>query len=489
MQKREKVILFIFFIFCISIRLFYISQKNLWFDEIFSWNLTLDSFYTIIVRTSNDVHPPLYYFILKIWNYLLDDSVFSMRAFSALCGSLSVFFIYPISRKILKPLESIIVVVLYCISPLNLYYSQEVRMSAMNLLFNIISVYYFIKLVESKSGIKDIFRDKYSYLYILFTTLALYTHYFSFFILITQIIFLLYYFKKNINNIKSFGLIYISILILYIVWLPEFISQISRGQSWRSPQNASQVIQELLHYLKDVSLGLYYHFTNLQLVYYITYFLILMIILCIVGLFIKKEKNNGNFTILTNFLVLIPLSLTIIISFSEKIEFFRYLSILVPYILIFIVYSLNKYKFKIIPVTIIILYASVNIFGVWLYFTSDFKNDDYRALITTLNANYSEGERIYVEPHYNGWSINYYKKQENLKIPNIVDNRYGWDNLMDSLNTQKPKQFWLIMDYGSVDTTKYPIYLSDMKALYEQTYFQSFPDYPVRVDLYRFSLK
>lgn len=362
-------------------------------------------------------------------------------------------------------------------------------MSAMNLLFNIISVYYFIKLVESKSGIKDIFRDKYSYLYILFTTLALYTHYFSFFILITQIIFLLYYFKKNINNIKSFGLIYISILILYIVWLPEFISQISRGQSWRSPQNASQVIQELLHYLKDVSLGLYYHFTNLQLVYYITYFLILMIILCIVGLFIKKEKNNGNFTILTNFLVLIPLSLTIIISFSEKIEFFRYLSILVPYILIFIVYSLNKYKFKIIPVTIIILYASVNIFGVWLYFTSDFKNDDYRALITTLNANYSEGERIYVEPHYNGWSINYYKKQENLKIPNIVDNRYGWDNLMDSLNTQKPKQFWLIMDYGSVDTTKYPIYLSDMKALYEQTYFQSFPDYPVRVDLYRFSLK
>ena len=154
-----------------------------------------------------------------------------------------------------------------------------------------------------------------------------------------------------------------------------------------------------------------------------------------------------------------------------------------------IVNGLNRYKFRVIPVTILILFAAVNLYGVGLHYSFNFKNDDYRGLIETLKTNYTEGERLYVEPHYNGWIINYTNKQEGLKIPNAVDNRYGWDVLMDSLNMQKPKQFWVVMDYSSVDTTKYSIYISDLKALYEQTYFQSFPDYPVRVELYRFKVK
>ena len=52
----------------------FITQKNLWFDEVFSWHLSLDSFYEIIVRTSNDIHPPLFYFTLKIWNFVFGDA-------------------------------------------------------------------------------------------------------------------------------------------------------------------------------------------------------------------------------------------------------------------------------------------------------------------------------------------------------------------------------------------------------------------------------
>ncbi len=85
--KKEKILLFTLFIFSLAIRVAFISQKNLWFDEVFSWHLSMTSFYDIIVRTANDIHPPLYYFTLKIWNLVFGDSVVSMRLLSALFTS------------------------------------------------------------------------------------------------------------------------------------------------------------------------------------------------------------------------------------------------------------------------------------------------------------------------------------------------------------------------------------------------------------------
>src|SRR5437867_3856820 len=99
--RQERLILSAIFLFCFAIRMVYLDQKNLWFDEVFSWNITLGSFYEIIVRTTNDIHPPLYYFILKIWIFLFGDSIFTMRLLSAACTSLAVFFIYGISKRFL----------------------------------------------------------------------------------------------------------------------------------------------------------------------------------------------------------------------------------------------------------------------------------------------------------------------------------------------------------------------------------------------------
>ena len=143
--KTEKILRLVVFIFCLAIRLAFISQKNLWFDEVFSWHLSMNSFYEIIVRTSNDIHPPIYYFTLKIWNFIFGDSVAVMRLLSALFASAAIFFIFPVSRRFMDPIQAFLVIIMYSVSPLNLYYSQEVRMSAMNLFLNIGSVYFLLK--------------------------------------------------------------------------------------------------------------------------------------------------------------------------------------------------------------------------------------------------------------------------------------------------------------------------------------------------------
>ncbi|MBZ0203205.1 MAG: glycosyltransferase family 39 protein [Ignavibacteria bacterium] len=490
-SNREKILLFLIFVTCLSIRLAFITQKNLWFDEIFSWHLTLGSFYEIIVRTSNDIHPPLYYFILKIWNAMLGDSVLSMRLLSAIFTSSSVFFIYPISRRILNIPMSFIVLLLYVISPLNVYYSQEVRMAAMNLFFNAGSVYFLLKLTDSfiskKSGIKEVFSNKLSCLYILFTGCAIYTHYFSFFILAAQLIYILYSYRSDLKQISNFIYLWAGLIILYIPWLPVFKDHLSRGQSWRSPQTIVQVLTEYLNFIKDMNLGLYYHYTDLTLIKYITIFISAALFLAIIGLFLKRKVKKDNYAVLILLTAVIPLVLAGIISLKQKVEFYRYLSILVPYILILFVYGLNRWNKKIFIYVIILIYAGINIYGLAIQNSFSFKNDDYRSLIRKIESEFKTGDRIYVEPHYYGWIIDYYKKQNSLQLPNTTYIRYGWNEILDSINVQKPEGFWVVMDYSAVDTTKYSAYLKDLNSRFRKDFCMTFYNVPVRIDLYRFS--
>lgn len=469
-KNRERLYLSAIFLFCLSIRIALLDQKNLWFDEVFSWNITLTSFYEIVVRTTNDIHPPLYYFILKIWIFLFGDSIFTMRLLSAICTSLAVFFIFGISKRFLKASLTYIPVILYCISPLNLYYSQEARMSGMNLLFNIAAVYYFIRILEEEKPLKELFKKPYFILFILFQSAALYTHYFSFFILAAEIISLIYHFKGAIRLYKPFLTAFSFVLAIYLVWIPPLMIHLKRGQGWRQKQNFAEVSNEVLNFIKDLSLGLYYHYTNLNFIKIITYFLLGLALILLILSFIKpKEKWKVNFPVIIGFAFIIPVILAIIISFNQHIEFYRYLVILVPYLCIILVYLLSKIKIKFIYITLILVFSCINLFGISLHYKFDFKNDDYRQIIKDINSNYKDGEKIYVFPHYCGWIIDYTRKQENLKIPKFVNHQYGWDVLQDSLKTQNPSSFWLVMDYCDVDTTEFHNYVSWIKGNYTET--------------------
>jgi uncharacterized membrane protein len=492
-QKRERILLFLIFTFCLAIRLAFISQKNLWFDEVFSWHLSLDSFYEIIVRTTNDIHPPLYYFILKIWGFMFGDSVTALRLISTLFSSAAIFFIYPVCRRIMDPLNSFIVIILYSISPLNLYYSQEVRMSAMNLFFNAGSAYFLLLMIDRlKSNAVDwklFLKDKMFYLYVLFTVSALYTHYFSFFLIAAQLAYLAVLFKGDLRKYKPFIIAYNFILALYLLWIPTMFLHLAKGQSWRNPQSLFMVMREYWNYLKDVNLGLYYHYTDLTLVKIIAVFSGMVILIAVAGIILKRNKNSGNTLMLVILLVLVPLILAGLISFKQKVEFYRYLSIIIPYILIITVYGLNRWDKKLITYPVICCIFFINIFGISLHYSFDFKNDDYRSIVKQINVDYKAGDRIYTEPHYYGWLIYYYKKQWDLQIPKTAYIRYGWNEALDSINIQQPERFWVVFDYSAVDTTKYSTYLNDLNTRFDKDFYRAYYTAPYRIDLYRFKQK
>lgn len=495
MNKRtERILLFAIFGFTLGIRLAFITQKNLWFDEVFSWHLSLDSFYEIIVRTSADIHPPLYYWVLKIWSFFFGDSVFSIRFLSALFTSSAVFFIYPLAKRVLNPVYAVLVLALYSVSPLNLYYSQEARMSAMNLFLNAGSLYFLLILTDKLKFIGSDYRiymkKKEFWLYVIFTVSALLTHYFSFFLLFAQLIYLYILYRNNFDKYKPFIIAYNFMIAAYLFWIPPLFEHLTKGQSWRTPQTVMQVLSEYMNYIKDLNLGLYYHYTNLDFVKYSSIFYLAVIVISLAGfIYGKFYKEKDKSIVLIVLVMFIPLLLAGIISLKQKVEFYRYLSIIVPYILIFVIYGVSKFekKYIIFPLTAIIL--GINVFGVRLHYSFEFKNDDYRPLIKTIENEFMEGDKIYVEPHYYGWLIDYYKIQDKLLIPKTTYIRYGWAEVLDSLNTQKPERFWVVFDYSAVDTTKYASYISGLDARFSRDFYSAYYTAPYRIDLYRYSQK
>jgi uncharacterized membrane protein len=418
-----------------------------------------------------------------------------MRLLSVLFSSSAVFLIYPIAKKVLGSVENFLVLILYSVSPLNLFYSQEVRMASLNLLLNASSIYFFIKVLEISTDWKGYFTKVHSYLFILFSILSLYTHYFSFFVLLAQAIYLLFAYGSQLKKYVPYLIIFTVILLSYIYWFPIMLNQVLRGQPWRRGQNAYEVLEQVFIFLKDLSMGLYYSYTSHTIVRIIGMLIIVIALIVISGLVItairrkvSKEATRSNYKLLIFLITFMPLFASIIISYTQWIEFFRYLSFIIPYILIVGFAGLKAFNQK-LQLVVVLVFLCINLFGDYLYYRSDFKNNDYRQILSTLQKEPDGKKNIYVYPHYYAWGIDYYIKQDGLTIP--FTEKYGWE--FESMHRQiivtKPDKFYFVLDFGSNNTATYGEKINVLKRNYDITFQQVYNTVPFNTKLFRFERK
>ncbi len=215
-------------------------QRDFWYDEAFTGIITRMSWSEMWWMIFHDVHPPLYYYLLKPWASLFDYSAFGFRSFSTVFGILSVLSVYWVGKKIFNKRAGLISAFLVAVSPFAVLYSQEARMYSLFGFLVIWWVYFFIKALKS-DRIKDWI------LWAVLSVLCLYTHYLAiFFITIAGVIFILYkllfYNNKEtvafirIKNLfkswKFLGAVLI-IGVMFSFWLPAFQQHTSRkGLGW-----------------------------------------------------------------------------------------------------------------------------------------------------------------------------------------------------------------------------------------------------------------
>jgi len=206
------------------LRLYNNIALALWHDEAFSALYLRYPLGEMMARIILDVHPPLYYLILRLWSSVSGDSLLSLRLLSIIFGVLTVWAGYLfIKAAFHNKHAALLSALILAINPFQIQYALEARMYTLGTFLILLSSYFLIRALESN-------RTKYWLFYSVTAAACLYTHYYLFFSVAAQGLFVLLYLIKN-RNLKTFinsAWSYAGTALLFLPWLPYFNEQRSR---------------------------------------------------------------------------------------------------------------------------------------------------------------------------------------------------------------------------------------------------------------------
>lgn len=246
-NKRYTIILYgLFFVgsfFFLSLDFY----RAFWYDEAYTINLVHQSFGHLWHVTANDVHPPLYYILLKLYTYICGDSVIALRIFSALPINGIMLIACTHIRKAFGNKTALSLLVLVILMPVNQYVASEIRMYSFGMFFVLLSALY---AYQSYANFRrpDLIR------FTLFSLAAAYTHYYALLgVFYIYLLFFLVVVLKKRDKILPFIGYSVLFIIGYLPWLINLPGQVSQVQDeyWI---NAPR--------LKDFVIYLYYPFAQ-----------------------------------------------------------------------------------------------------------------------------------------------------------------------------------------------------------------------------------
>ena len=226
-KNRPSLWVLFFALLGFALRVQRLDFQPLWGDEGWSFYLALQPLPDLLALTAGDIHPPLYYLLLKGWLALVGVGAEEARLLSVIFGTLLIPSLYLLGRRLFERWVGVTGAAVVALMPLAIYYSQEVRMYGLVTLLAALSVYFFAGLARlvgtptqltRKSGRLQLAG------YVLVTGAACYTHYYAALIIGAQALYGLgLYFRNNetfsLNKLLKVLRPFIGVGLLYLPWL------------------------------------------------------------------------------------------------------------------------------------------------------------------------------------------------------------------------------------------------------------------------------
>ena len=313
-------ILFICSILFLFILLVVAFNNSIRADEVLTFEIIGKSYLNLIQQTAGDVHPPLYYLIIKSFvdlAYVLNLNVIIV---GKIISVFPVIFLIIISffkiRKQHEWLTGGIFSLAITSMPLLMLYATEIRMYSWALFFVTLTYIYTKDLFDNpnkKNWIKLIIVGQ----------LAAYTHYFAgLAVVVIYLLILIYFYKeKNKNQMQKWIKAVIINIIIYMPWLIVLINQLLKVNSgyWIEPITVTSIINYIYFIFSPYSLYLpsWDIFGTIMMLSYFT----------LIFYNLKTKKTNETIYALMGFLVLgVTISIGIIVSLiSQPIFMERYI--------------------------------------------------------------------------------------------------------------------------------------------------------------------
>lgn len=319
-NRIGQILFFISVLLCVYMIFSNLTHVIFEIDEYFTFALIKFPLNDIITITSNDVHPPLYYLILKfvVKTFDLLNLQYNLLHILKILSIVPYILILLISVTKIKNKYNWITAGLFTFTLITLseFYINylSIRMYSWAIFFLVMSFIYLQEVISTS--------DKKSWiLFTLFTILGAYTHYFvalsSFLIYFALLIYMI--FNKDKSDFKKWSFSVIIAIISYVPWIPSLITQLhSVHESYWIPQID---FNYFINCISSIAIN-NSDFTinsqpNLILLIITVLTLVLFIILALNEY--KNKKDSENYYILIGiFLFILTLFLGILLSITFK---------------------------------------------------------------------------------------------------------------------------------------------------------------------------
>ncbi len=443
-SKKEFILILIISLLSLLIRFFWIEKESIWLDEAASLSLAakvdLDfaKFFNDTYWT--DPHPIFYYLILKIWIIIFGNGALAIRSLSALFGILTVLLTYYFFSKTINKKVGLFSSIFLLVNPINIWYSQEARMYTLTSLLILLSVYYCFQLNKNGLHKKDTII-----LYILFSTLLIYTDYIGLLVLGVEFLFsFIYSFRLKEIKKKVYILVsYLIIFLLYIPWLHNLFYVFKQGgTTWMSKPTLANGIGAFtdIYGLTPFSGGL----TDICsvnsffcIIILISLFFILFILAFSLFQTFQESKKELDMRFLIVLICFIPVLMFLFSIFLIPIFNVRQISAFVPELILLLTFGLvsapnkvtkffkNFLKINLRSKNLNIIHQGFSIFIILIITINSFnlissyitiEKEDWKNTVKYIENNGSDDDIIFLDSTYVGLPFLYYY---NGNIPTV----------------------------------------------------------------------
>lgn len=414
-----------------ALRFYHLTSAAIWGDEGSSLLLSEYALADLWFHAAHDVHPPLYFLLLRGWIEVFGDSIGSIRSLSAIPGVAVVGLGIWLTRQLSTRRAAVLAGILLVLMPTAVRYSQEVRMYSLLgvwLLGATLALVYWVRQPE---------RARYLAVYVLLMSAGFYTHYFTALCVLVHWAYLGSQAPgQRLITRPAWWVANVAIVLLYLPWLPNLLDLVQHVEQlkvggdigWEEPVNLLSLPSMVWQFLlQDDGLGLWPPL-----------FWLLPLLLAVVVVSTAWRNNAARLPAL---FCLLPLLLVYGVSFISPVFIERYLTVYALGLPIVLALAIDRLPSRLswLGVALFALFVGVELLGLKNNFEVD-EHDQFNVPVEFVNRNYQEGDRIVLSDMMWYLSYVYYDQtdaQLQLYTPPKPDgtstrpNAYGFGTLVD----------------------------------------------------------
>lgn len=405
-----------------------LAAESLWYDEVFAVRMAAQPLSTVLA--AEIFNPPLYFLSLHFWIRLIgatDEA--SVRLLPALLGLVSIPLVYLLTRKLLSNLQALVVTAWVSIASFHIYFAQETKTYTLHLVLTLLSSLFLWNYL--KKG----FRTQPLILVVLLNTMALYAHYYSvFFVAAQNLVFLALFFRQEVPEGSTQKSVFVKwtvaqflTVLFYAPWLANMFAaagsggQVRRHFLLKIPQAFfSLLLGDTLIPLDEAAVR------DIAGTLASYWYILLPAFLLFAGLgleSLRRIKWRSEAVVFFGILAFSPIVMAALVSLKVMLFEERYFYFLSPYLYALVVIAISSlpkrqalYSFGLVALLGL---------GTWNYFNSPrFGKDQWRDVVSYVEQNFREGDRVILMPNYIDICWEYYQTKE-LPTFKVTGDREG----------------------------------------------------------------